>query len=155
MGLLTMFPLPAGTRVSFVSRGHWRHSAGGKGGLPARLQESTSYSHNLVHKVLSSAKCLQGAAFSSIWLPCFPQLLIQATAAQLTAPERTGPGPAQVTDPHTFSSAPQQSILWGWLSREPKAQSSSCKQRFNSHGFLASVCPPISLRPPGLFLLSQ
>lgn len=41
---LEMFPLPVGTLVSFVSRGHWRHTAGGRCGLLARLRDSPHFS---------------------------------------------------------------------------------------------------------------
>lgn len=96
--------------------------------------------------VFSSAKCPQGAAFSSIWPP--HQLLIQAIATQLKAPERRGLCLAQVTDLYTFPSAPQAHMAkcsqgdGSPVSQKPNLY--PVQQRFNSHSFLTSVCPPTS-----------
>lgn len=109
------------------------------------------HSHYVTHAALSSAKCLRGAASSSIRPPHVFPTPDSGRSSTVDSPRKKQ---TIVTDP---TPSPQfhtkQRILWGWLPREPKHQSSSQEQRFTSHSFLSSVCPPASLSPTRWFLL--
>lgn len=98
---------------------------------------------------------------------CFPQFLIQATAAcHSSIPDsprkKENSNLTQVIDSHIFSSALQstwQNASSGYLSNEPKAQSLSCATQV-CFPWLLDICVPtqqakLTWSPPRLFLLSQ
>lgn len=148
-----MFPLPAGTLIYFVSRGHWRHTAGGKGGLLSSSWRISVFLHYLAHMVVSSAKWLQGTVFSSIWPPhVFPSSWSgHGSIADSPRKNRTAPSSSHWS-PHlllslTGTHGKMLHLVDCLMNQKPNCY--PVQQRFSYHGFLTSVCPPTRPSSPG------